>query len=193
MAIIDKQNKKQKIFQEAAKLFREKGYKAASMRDLAERVDLKASSLYSHIGSKEEILQKICFDHAKRFGEGMDAVEAMNTSCVGKIKALLLLHIQTALEDTTAVTVFNDEWKHLSEPYLSKFIALRKDYEGRFRNIIKQGIESGELRKLNTEIMLYSLLNAVQWLHYWYKPTGKIKAEELKHDIVEMMIGGVVA
>ncbi|MBK6904959.1 MAG: helix-turn-helix transcriptional regulator [Saprospirales bacterium] len=51
-------NKKQEIFEEAAKLFQEKGYGAASMRDLADRVQLKASSLYSHIRKKEEILQR---------------------------------------------------------------------------------------------------------------------------------------
>jgi AcrR family transcriptional regulator len=47
-----KKRKKEAIYEAAAQLFREKGYKAASMRDLAERVDLKVSSLYSHIGSK---------------------------------------------------------------------------------------------------------------------------------------------
>ena len=115
----------------------EKGYNAASMRDLAERVQLKASSLYSHIGSKEEILVKICFDNAHRFTEGMDKVEKMNCNAAEKIESLLKLHIRTAIEETTAVTVFNDEWRHLSEPYLNDFISMRKDYENRFRKIIK--------------------------------------------------------
>jgi AcrR family transcriptional regulator len=39
----DKKNKKEQIYKAAAKLFREKGYNAASMRDLAGRVQLKAS------------------------------------------------------------------------------------------------------------------------------------------------------
>jgi AcrR family transcriptional regulator len=60
----DKKNRKQIIYREAARLFREKGYNAASMRELAERVQLKASSLYNHIGSKEEILVKICAQYA---------------------------------------------------------------------------------------------------------------------------------
>ena len=51
--------KKQLILEAAARLFRDKGYAATSMRDLARAVDLKASSLYNHIGSKEEILQNI--------------------------------------------------------------------------------------------------------------------------------------
>jgi TetR/AcrR family transcriptional regulator, cholesterol catabolism regulator len=61
---------KHKIFEEAARLFQENGYLAASMRDLAQRVGLQVSSLYSHIGSKEELLQKICFDSARAYTEG---------------------------------------------------------------------------------------------------------------------------
>jgi len=187
----EKKNKKQSIYREAAKLFMEKGYNAASMRDLADRVQLKASSLYSHIGSKEEILVKICFDNAHRFTEGMDKVEKMNCSATLKIETLLKLHIRTAIEETTAVTVFNDEWRHLSEPYLSDFISMRKDYENRFRKIIQEGIAEGELQNINAEVMLYSLLNSVHWLHKWYKPQGKIKAEELEKDIIEMMMKGI--
>jgi len=187
----EKKNKKQEIYREAARLFMEKGYNAASMRDLAEKVKLKASSLYSHIGSKEEILVKICFDNAQRFTEGMDKVEKMNCSTTLKIETLLKLHIRTAIEETTAVTVFNDEWRHLSEPYLSDFISMRKDYENRFRKIIQEGIAEGELQNINAEVMLYSLLNSVHWLHKWYKPEGKIKAEELEKDIIEMMMKGI--
>jgi AcrR family transcriptional regulator len=191
MQEIEKKNKKQDIYREAAKLFREKGYNAASMRDLAERVQLKASSLYSHIGSKEEILVKICFDNANHFIDGMEKVENMKGGAADKIKALLLLHIRTAIEETTAVTVFNDEWKHLSEPQLSEFVKLRKDYENRFRKIIKKGIDEGELKDLSAEIFLYSLLNSVYWLHNWYRPQGKIKPEQLEHDIVTMLMNGI--
>jgi AcrR family transcriptional regulator len=187
----DKKNRKQIIYREAARLFREKGYNAASMRELAERVQLKASSLYNHIGSKEEILVKICFDNAHRFILGMEKVEAMNRDSREKIKELLRLHIRTALEDTTSVTVFNDEWKHLSAPLLSEFILLRKDYENRFRKIIQEGVDSGELKKLNTEILLYSLLNSVHWLHHWFKKDGKIKPNEVEEDIITLLMEGI--
>jgi AcrR family transcriptional regulator len=187
----DKKNRKQIIYREAARLFREKGYNSASMRELAERVQLKASSLYNHIGSKEEILVKICFDNAHRFIQGMEKVEAMNSDSREKIKELLRLHIRTALEDTTSVTVFNDEWKHLSAPLLSEFILLRKDYENRFRKIIQKGVDSGELKKLNTEILLYSLLNSVHWLHHWFKKDGKIKPNEVEEDIITLLMEGI--
>lgn len=158
--------KKQEIYLEAARLFQEKGYNAASMRDLAERVQLKASSLYSHIRTKGEILQKICFDHANRFSQGMKEVEQMDAAPEAKVRALLSLHIRTALEDPTSITVFSDEWKHLEEPFLSQFIAIRRDYEQRFRRIIQDGMQAGVFRKTDPTIALNTLLYAVRWLHY---------------------------
>jgi hypothetical protein len=69
---------------------------------------------------------------------------------------------------------------------------MRKEYENRFRKIIKLGVEEGGLKNVNAEVMLYSLLNSVHWLHKWYKPEGKIKADELEKDIIEMLMGGVM-
>ncbi|MCB0640163.1 MAG: TetR/AcrR family transcriptional regulator, partial [Phaeodactylibacter sp.] len=141
-----KKSKKQIIFEEAAKLFQEKGYSAASMRDLAERVNLKASSLYSHIRKKEEILQKICFDNAYHFTEGMRVIEAEDADPVEQIEALIALHIDIALDDPTSVTVFNDEWRHLEQPFLRRFLEMRRDYEQRFKRIIQAGIDEGSFK-----------------------------------------------
>ena len=62
-------SRKEVIIKAAAKLFREKGFKAASMRDLAVKVGVEAASLYNHIRSKSELLHDICFDVANIFIE----------------------------------------------------------------------------------------------------------------------------
>jgi AcrR family transcriptional regulator len=190
-----KKRKKEAIYEAAAQLFREKGYKAASMRDLAERVDLKVSSLYSHIGSKEELLQKICFDNAQLFIEGMNLVERQDISTIEKIKALIALHVDIAVENPSSVTVFNDEWKHLTSDgaasNLSTFLRLRKEYENRFKEIINQGIKEGTLKKVNSNIALYTILTSVRWLHYWYKPARSIQPELLKEQIAGLLLNGL--
>ena len=183
--------KKQEIFEEAAKLFQEKGYGAASMRDLADRVQLKASSLYSHIRKKEEILQKICSDQAHRFTEAMGEVEQMKASAGKKVETLHSLHIRTALEDPTSITVFSDEWKHLEEPYLSEFLERRRDYEQRFRDIIQQGIRTGEFQSLDPSTILYTLLTAIRWLHYRQRPDSPLDAEKLEKEVIGLLMGGL--
>ncbi|MBK8491260.1 MAG: TetR family transcriptional regulator [Saprospirales bacterium] len=183
--------KKKEIFEEAAKLFQERGYSAASMRDLADRVNLKASSLYSHIRKKEEILQKICRDQATRFTNAMEEVEKMKNTPSGKVRILLSLHIRTALEDPTSITVFSDEWKHLETDYLHEFLEQRRDYEQRFRQIIQAGISSGEFRPLDPHIILFTLLTGIRWLHHKQRMQTSLSREILENQVVEMLMGGL--
>ena len=186
-----KQTRKQVIFEEAAKLFRDKGYLATSVRELADKVGLEPSSLYSHIKSKEEILQKICFDNAQKFIEGINEIEKLNSTPSEKLKALIALHVTIATEDSTSVTVFNDEWRHLSEDALNEFLVLRRDYENRFKTIIKKGIELGEFKNINPSVALYTILTSVRWLHYWYKPDRELTPADIEKDICTLLIKGL--
>lgn len=186
-----KKTKKEIIQEAAAHLFRDKGYAATSMRDLADAVNLKASSLYNHISSKEEILRNICFDNAHRFISGMEEVEQSGAAPPEQVRALLALHIRTAMEDTTSVTAFNDEWRHLNEPDLSAFKALRKDYEQRFRDILKAGIAHGAFRNMDPNIMLFTLFSSVRWLYDWFQDGKALSAEAVEDEIVELLMGGL--
>src|SRR6186997_212077 len=89
-----KASKKDLILQKAAAMFREKGFAATSMRDLAETVGIEAASLYNHIRSKNEILEAICFDVANRFNTNIEAIESGHHSSSHKVEILLRFHIR---------------------------------------------------------------------------------------------------
>lgn len=195
MALKERLSKqKLRIYETAAQLFKEKGYKASSMRELAERVDLKVSSLYSHIGSKEEILQKICFDNAQLFLEGISIIEEQTSNPREKLEALIALHVDIAIDSPSSITVFNDEWKNLSREGsmgLKSFLALRKDYENRFRKIIEIGSQQAFFKTLDAEVALYTILAALQWLHYWNRPAKTTRRQVLKQQIQTLLLGGL--
>lgn len=191
MAVQAKKSKKEIIREAAALLFRDKGYSATSMRDLAEAVNLKASSLYNHISSKEEILRDICFENANRFLSGMKAVEATDAGPEGKVRQLLSLHIQTAMQDATSVTAFNDEWRHLNEPFLTDFKALRRNYERRFLAILQEGMDAGDFCQLEPTVALYTIFSSVRWLYDWFQAGRKMTAEEVEAQMVQLVMGGL--
>lgn len=157
--------RKQKIVEEAARLFRDKGFPATSVRDLASAVGLEPSSLYSHINSKEEILRHICFNCANKFLEGLEELTEADLTPAQKLRALIDMHVSIARNDATSIIVFNDEWRHLSEPHLAEFIALRRKYEDGCLRIITDGIRNGEFRKTDPHIVLNSLLSSTLWVH----------------------------
>lgn len=183
--------KRQFILEAAAKLFRERGYAASSMRDLAKAVDLKASSLYNHIASKQEILKEICFQNAHRFLDGIQVIEQGSGNSLDKLQALLALHLQIATEDITSIISFNDEWRHLEASYLQEFIQLRKEYENRFKAIIEQGIQEGSLKAVNTTIVFNTFLSAIRWVYDWYKPEGKKTIEDISKAVQLILLDGL--
>ena len=73
-------------------MFKDKGFAASSMRDLAETVGIEAASLYNHIRSKNEMLESICFDVANRFTIFMDEIESISQGSIKKIETLLRFH-----------------------------------------------------------------------------------------------------
>ena len=73
-------SKKEFILLKASAMFREKGFPATSMRDLAESVGIEAASLYNHIQSKSEILQEIVFRMANECNVHMENLDNDSTS-----------------------------------------------------------------------------------------------------------------
>ncbi|MCB0639346.1 MAG: TetR family transcriptional regulator [Lewinella sp.] len=175
----------------AAELFRDKGYSATSMRDLAQAVHLQASSLYNHIQSKQEILREICFANARRFLAGITAIEAEYATATERVRALLELHIQVAVQDFTSITSFNDEWRHLDAPALEEFMTLRRAYEQRFIGIIQAGIEAGEFKAVEPRIALYTLLSSIRWVYDWFKPNQRLTIDDVRASVQQLLLSGL--
>ncbi len=190
MATVDI-SKKQMIMEAAAKLFRDRGYSATSMRDLAKAVHLQASSLYNHIKGKQEILKEICFHNAHHFLAGIEQIVQEETSPAEQLETLILLHLRVATSDATSITSFNDEWRHLEQPELDQFIKLRRRYEAHFRDIIEKGIAEGSFRQVDPNIVMYTILSSLRWVYDWYRPDRSDSIEQIGQEIVSLVLKGL--
>ena len=186
-----KASKKELILRKAAAMFREKGFAATSMRDLAESVGIEAASLYNHIRSKNEILEAICFDVANKFNSNMDAIDASSPKSISKVETLLRFHIRQMIECYEEVYVSDREWKHLEEPYLSNFQNPRRNYRKKFAAIIEEGINKGEIRRIDAPTAVLIILHAVSGIESWHRSKAKINAQELEDNMVMIMIDGL--
>ena len=186
-----KASKKEFILKKAAQMFREKGFAATSMRDLAETVGIEAASLYNHIRSKNEMLESICFDVANRFTIFMDELESGNQGTIKKIETLLRFHIKQMIETFEEVIVCDREWKHLDEPYLSNFHNQRRSYRKRFAAIIEDGIAKNEIKKIDAPTAVLIMLHSVNGIESWHRSTAKINAKELEDNMVLIMVDGL--
>lgn len=184
-------SRKEVIVKAAAALFLEKGYKAASMRDLAERVGVEAASLYNHIRSKTELLHDICFDVANIFWEHLNKVESSDATPIEKLETVLRFHIRQMLENFQEVYISDREWRYLTDPYLSNFQNQRRNYRKRFAAIIEQGIVNGEINKIDASTAVLIVLHAVSGIESWHRSTHKISGEQLEENMITILIDGL--
>ena len=177
---------------EALKLFYEKGFKATTMRDIGERLDVEAATLYNYLKSKQELLDRFLFEMADRFQKGIRDIELSSYSPTEKIRALVGLNVRLTMENPYQVSLLVSEWKHLKEPRLTAFLENRADYESRFRSIIAAGIQSGELREMDLEVATYSVLSSIRWLFSWYTPEKKqVNPVEMEKQMVDFILHGL--
>lgn len=186
-----KTNRKTQIIQTAAKLFREKGYNAISMRDLAENLNIKASSLYNHISSKQEILAIIVMDVAESFTKHMTETVPEGISSTKKLEKIIQMHVDITIEKTDFLACMNTDWMNMEAKNLNAYIEMRDGYEQHFREIIIEGMKSGELQRRNPEIVLFSLLSTLRTLYLWYSKNKKFNKTILKNDIQQNLLKGI--
>ena len=192
--IAEKKNKTVKldqILKEAAKLFKNKGFGGASMRDLAGVLGMEAASIYYHIGSKDEILEKICFEVAHNYLSHLDEIENEDQNFLEKLKELIRFHVQMMIKNGAEVSVTNHDWKYLTKEKLTEFKELRKLYETRIEALITQGIAAGELSDVNPSVALFTILSSLRWVEYWWKPHRGISAKELEKSIITILMNGI--
>jgi AcrR family transcriptional regulator len=182
--------RKEEIQSAAARLFGEKGFAASSVRDIAHAVGLGAASLYNHMGSKDELLTSICFGCAQEFLQGMKTIESTLRDPEEMVRALIRLHIRIALHDKSSVTVFNDEWRHLQEPYLTTFLGWRRSYESSYLKIIREGIAAGRFRSVDAFLVYQLILSSLRWLHMPGVRKTKLSEPELTEQITSTLIKG---
>ena len=172
-------------------MFRKRGYRATSMRDLASEVGMEAASLYNHIRSKQEILQELLLQVANRFTRQMARIKEASNTSLEKLEKLVEVHVQMTIDHTDAIALIPNEWVHLTEPALGEFTRLRDEYEKDFLQIIKDCIENGYLQPVNPRIALFSILSTLRWLYAWYNRNKDFDPGQLKDEMVRCLIDGL--
>jgi TetR/AcrR family transcriptional regulator, cholesterol catabolism regulator len=183
--------KKEVIIDKATRLFMEKGFGSASMRDIAEHVGVEAASLYNHIQSKSEILQDICFKVANQFIQNLEQVEASSASALEKMETLIRFHIRMMLQQYESIYISDHEWRHLPEPYLSNFLNQRRHYRKRLASIIEQGTQTGQMKPIEPYVAVLTILSAISGIESWHRSRKTITEEILEENMVRFLVEGL--
>lgn len=177
----------------ASDLFRERGYAATSVRDIARALSMQGPSLYAHVTSKEDVLSSIVDRAAGRFEAAADAAEARAEATrpgdpAQAIEQLVRAHVRVVTDDVGEATVFVHEWRALGPERRAAVLERRDAYEARFRGHIADGIANGTFGMTDPAIASTVLLTTLNGVATWYDPEGRLPADRIADHLVELTL-----
>ena len=190
MAVAERSTREQ-IHKTACRLFRERGFHATSVRDIAEAVGLQGGSLYAHIDSKEDLLWDIVNAAADRFFAALGPIVESRLDTMRKLRQAIVAHVEVVAGDLDAAAVYTVEWRHLSPDRMSAITARRDDYERLFRSLVSQAIQDRFLTPTDAAGASLFILSSLNYMFTWYKPDGRMSPEEVGRMLADYIFDGL--
>jgi AcrR family transcriptional regulator len=182
----------EEVYEAALRLFREKGYHATSMQDIAAAVGLYKGSLYHYIGSKEDLLVRV-FERAMRaLLEDVERIAA-DTSLAPSVqlRQIIRAHVEAVAANLDALTVYLHEWRALTGESLASVRAQRERYAALVAEIVRRGVSQGEFEATDVGIATLGVLGMCNWLCQWYRPGGRLSAADIAAHFADLVLGGL--
>ena len=164
--------KHEELVAAAVRLFRERGYHATSMQDLAEAVGVQRGSLYHYIEAKEDLLWEIMERAMEALRDGVEPVSRMRRPAAARMRDAISAHLTAAAQSRDELTILHVELKSLSPRRRQAMVAMRDRYEGIFRALVRAGVASGEFRAVDEKAAVFAILGACNWFTQWFGPGG---------------------
>jgi TetR/AcrR family transcriptional regulator, cholesterol catabolism regulator len=182
------ETRRQQIENAASALFRERGYAATSIRDIAQLVNLQGGSLYAHVASKEDVLWSIVSRAADRFGAEVGPLAEGSQPASARLRAMVGAHVAVVTSAQRDAAVFLDEWRFLSDERRAQMAARRDAYEQLFRKVIAEGVESGDFAPTDPRLTAICILSAINGIATWYRADGPLSAEQIAEHYADLFL-----
>lgn len=185
-----RKRRRDEILHAALQAFRQNGYHATTLEDIARYLGMKKTALYHYFPDKESILYEC---HRRSLAE-LDRLmrEARRLDSAAERLSFLIREHVRVMTDTLDGSPLAFEVSALSHERQTEVIAARDRYELELRRTIDQGSRGGEFRAMNSKVAVFAILGAINWIARWYRPEGSLHAEEIGAGFADHLIGGLI-
>lgn len=191
--------KRDELVRIAARLFKERGFSKTRLIDIANAAGLDRATVYYYVGSKDELFQEAV--------EGMLTSNLANAQVFVADAALSIKEKLTKIVELLMISyevhypqmyVYIQEQMHQvahEESAWAKLIMQKtRDFEKLVRQLLQEGIDSGELRgDLPARLASNALFGMFNWTHRWFTPDGSLTAREIAAAFASIFFDGFVA
>jgi len=180
------------IVRAAGNEFRLRGFAETGMRDIAAAADLSPANLYNYFRGKNEILffcQDVSLD---RLLAALEQARRLRCSAAARVHLVIVSHVRCVLDEIEGAAA-HLLTNALPAPMQRTLVLKRDRYEDGVRQLIVNGIRSGEFVPRDAALATRAVLGALNWSVRWFKPDGALTATEIAEEFADYLIRGLVA
>jgi TetR/AcrR family transcriptional regulator, cholesterol catabolism regulator len=179
--------KLESILRTSARIFAEKGYHQASIRDIARATRVSLSGLYYYFQSKEELLFLI---QDRAFGTLLESLHSKlgtTDDPVRKLRILIENHLRYFVSNMAEMKVLSHEGGSLTGEF-------RRSVNSKKRRLSEIAMEIlREIRPdsaLDLRVATFALFGMMNWVYNWYRPDEDVPVDRMAEDMCKLFLGG---
>lgn len=175
----------------SARLFREKGYRATTLDDIAAELNVTKPALYYYINTKLDLLYAVCELAINQLLSGAKEIKNSDESLKTKLCNLIRLHVNMFSQSGDIASVFLAEENELPPEKRAYFRSLSREYEKILREILQDAVDSGLFRPVDVPLIARAISGMCNWLSAWYKPGGSLTADQVAEVYCDLLLNGL--
>lgn len=184
-----------RLLQVAAHLFREKGFLATSVRDIALAANMKSGSIYYHYPSKDALLEAVMDRAIGAFNDAVGAALAAlgpNQSFEEHIRVCIAAHLRTVHQYGDFAVASRESLDKLPEKSRKAHLKLRRQYAEIWRLMLEDAKKSGLLRaEVEIEQIQLFILGALNWTSEWLDPQ-RVDLQAAADHFCDLVLNGLL-
>lgn len=171
--------KRERILEEAVKLFYERGFSGTTLDDIAGKLGVTKPFIYSHFRSKVELLEAICRPTIEMSLDAIAQAAQQPGTAPERLFDGIVSFSRIVLRRQANIAVYFREEKHLSEAGLAEINALRKRFDRVLSDLLEEGSRSGAFRIADVRVAALAIGGMVSWAYTWFQPDGRLPIDEV--------------
>jgi AcrR family transcriptional regulator len=189
------ENRRSELLAIAARLFAEKGFRATTVRDIADAAGILSGSLYHHFDSKESMVDEILSSFQDELFGQYDEILASDDDARTKLQRAVLVSFDAIDKHHDEVAIFQNDAAYLLTFDRFGYLADRNQQSRDvWLRLLQEGIDAGVIRDDLDLELTYRFIRDTVWVAVsWYRPGGRRTHTEIAQQYLSILLEGIDA
>lgn len=179
------------LHEAATRLFRERGFHATSMQDLAEDLGMNRGSLYHYIEAKDDLLWSIVSGALAGLDAEVRPLLGGRAAAPDRLARAIRAHLAFAAAHPDELALVQIELRALAPERRAALVAQRDAYEAAWRTAIDAGVADGSLRTVDVRLATIAILSVCNWFTQWYRADGPLGVPDISAQFAALFLDGL--